>query len=213
MADTSGGKSTGTKMMTVEIIRDQALAKVYALEQLSLGRSLATLVRQRLDFSQGHFAIAVPAGAKVENLAFEVGGICSSLDSQLFLASEIKHFLKTRDGSVILQHAAANFSDPWLKHYRLRHFAARYEKEVYFRLVKSDDVTREDLVDVVKHAGEYPLSVFFSTVKAVAPHSAFSTETLLSIAEHTVVFAVNACDGETYLFWRSNTIELENVLH
>jgi hypothetical protein len=144
--------------------------------------------------------MAVPEHADVSALDYRWGRNWSTIEAQLALTEEISRFLDQAQNYVLLQHAQARVSDPWLREFPYRHLILICGTEVYF-LLSGQRLGKDDLATLVKHSGYYPFSAFFCEGTSPKFGSPLDQAAIERIVAGTVGVAVGACDEETFLLW------------
>lgn len=212
---------TGDGNLRTYVLGDKAVQ--YIESRLSLGKTFATLLLEKVDLKKGTVKTLLPEGfSEVEVNEFNVGGKLSQPSSDQWrytlsprgellrmtpvpntdahLRGQISSFLLSRQNSIcIFEDANMLPSDPTFRSLRTRH--AEFNDDVYHYLLMTDSDNQITLT--LKEAKSWLLIGAMCTCPRAwsSELSNLTQECLMDLAQRAEQIIVNAYDGEGYLVW------------
>lgn len=203
-------------------VREAALD--YLKGQLGEGHTLATLLREAIDFQRGKVMILSPVPLnRTQLLEFEWGHAplkdeeatqitiadrpflaypTAGVEEQL--AQVIHDWLMKRDQICLLENELAQAQDPWLK--RAKSCIASYGVEIY-HVVTTANRTATTVLDALREAASLPVFIGAIGPQPANPicsgvgHDTASMEQLRQFAMGVNCMFAQAYDGEGYVVW------------
>jgi hypothetical protein len=187
--------------MPIQAVTNPSNAQRYMLTQLRGGTTLAKLVAERVDFSEGRFWFGLSHIVDQATVDFGSGNIKLTRHEGLFLAQLIRLFISQQGYAVFLQETQMKPSE--LKGFDLEKLAVLFGEEIYWRIATPEMsvLSDEEMLKIVHSASLYPFSAFFSTTAVPNRGTQLTLKDLEEIANSVLAVAVGAFDEGSFLIW------------
>ncbi len=187
--------------MAIYMVTNLLEARSYIADELAQGKTLANLVRDRVDFLQGQFYFEKSQRVDQTELDFRSGNLPSSGKEEMVLARLIKSFIQEPNCAVLLQETQMDPSE--LPGWEYASLAAFYDGEIYWRIEGQKLATRSDdeMLKIVRSASFYPFSAFFYINKSQNEKTKLEYDDLEEIVNTLIAVAVGAFDDRSFLIW------------
>jgi hypothetical protein len=191
--------------MSMQQIVDIDKAVAFLRQELSEGTTLAKLVLDRIDFSQGRYFAWTPSTTDQTKISDFRWSVRLSPDAeQRDFARFVKAFTRNSNRAVIIQDIV---SDNIYEDDEFRHLAIRYNGELYWRI--EGDLSEDDILLLIRGPVlPYPWTGFFYSRDSLGLKAQLKDADLHDIVRNLFGVAVGAFDADSFLMWWDNRFEL-----